>query len=208
MTNRTTALLTGPAFLLVAAFLSIVERDALDTWGWAPLDHHGVPWPSALTLTSLGWLQAAAFAVTGIALLALAGRLRPLLPAGRSATVAVRGLRLAGAGLVCAALPLDHPAGDPSELASWVGSWHAVAHMAGFVAAAVGGIGAVASLALATRRSSPRLARVSAAVAAVSVVSLALPGALGWYAFLGAFFSWTAMLTGGLHERAPAGAAA
>jgi hypothetical protein len=208
MTNRATAVLTGPAFLLVAAFLSLVERDTLDTWAWTPLDHHGVPWPSALTLTSLGWLQAAAFAVTGVALLALAGRLRPLRPAWRSAAVAVGGLRLAGAGLACAALPLDHPVGDPAELASWVGSWHAVAHMAGFVAAAVGGIAAVAALALATRRSSPRLARVSGAVAAVSVVSLALPGALGWYAFLAAFFSWTAMLAGILRERAPVTAAA
>ena len=208
MTNRRAALLTGPAFLLVAAFVSIAERDALDAWGWTPLEHHGVPWPSALTLTSLGWLQAAAFAVTGVALIALAGRLRRVLPTRRSAAVAVGGLGVAGAGLVCAALPLDHPAGDPAELASWVGSWHAVAHIAGFVAAAVGGIAVVASVALATRDSSPRLARVSAAVAAVSVVSLALPGALGWYAFLAAFCSWTAMLAGGLHERAPAGAAA
>lgn len=192
----------------MAAFVSIAERDALDTWGWTPLDHHGVPWPSALTLTSLGWLQAAAFAVTGVALLALAARLRGVLPAGRSAAVGVGGLGLAGAGLVCAALPLDRPSGDPAELASWVGSWHAAAHVAGFLAAAVGGIAAVASVALAAGGSSPRLARVSAAVAAVSVVSLALPGALGWYAFLAAFFSWTPMLAGGLHERAPASAAA
>jgi hypothetical protein len=177
--------------------VSLAEHDALSSWGWTALDHHGVPWPSALTLTSLGWLQAAAFALTGAALLALARQLRAVLPRRRSATVAACALAVAGAGFICAALPLDQPAGDPSQLGSWVGSWHATAHVAGFAAAAVGGISAVAAVALATRSVSPRLSRVSAAVALVSILSLAVPGAVGWYAFLAAFFGWTAMLAAG-----------
>jgi hypothetical protein len=189
-----TAILTGPFFLAVAALVSVAEHDALAGWGWTALDHHGVPWPSALTLTSLGWLQATAFALTGVALLALAGRLRAGLPRRRSATVGVFALAVAGAGLAFAALPLDHPAGDPSQPGSWIGSWHAAIHMAGFVAAAAGGITAVVATALATRGVAPRLSRASTAVAAVSTLSLALAGAVGWYVFLAAFFGWTSML--------------
>jgi hypothetical protein len=185
---------SGPLFVIVAAVLSLAEHDSLRAWGWAPLDHHGVPWPSSLALTSAGWLQAASFAVTGIALVGLARALPGLLPARRSAQVGATGLALAGAGLVCAALPLDRPSGDPAELASWVGSWHATVHVAGFAAAALGGIVALAGTALAARAARPRLARGSALVALVSAGSLALPGALGWYAFLAAFFGWTATL--------------
>ena len=197
MTNRSpliSTLLTGPLFLLVAALLSIAEHDALSSWGWTALDHHGVPWPSALALTPLGFLQSASFALTGAALIALARRLHAELPARRSATVASGALALAGAGLVAAAVPLDHPAGDPAELSAWLGSWHALVHMTGFVAAAVGGITAVIGVALAARGAAPGLARGSAAVAAVSILSLALPGAIGWYGFLAAFFGWTAAL--------------
>ena len=207
MTTRTpliSTLLTGPLFLVVAALLSIAEHDALSAWGWTALDHHGVPWPSALALTPLGFLQSASFALTGAALLALARRLPADLPARRSATVAAGALAVAGAGLVAAALPLDHPAGDPSDLSSWVGSWHALVHMAGFAAAAAGGITAVVAVALAARGAAPRVARGSAAVAAVSLGSLALPGAIGWYGFLAAFFGWTAALAASRPARSAA----
>jgi len=209
MTTRSpliSTLLAGPLFLIVAAFLSIAQHDTLSAWGWTALDHHGVPWPSALALTPLGFVQAASFALTGAALLAQAPRLRAELPARRSATVAAGALAVAGAGLVAAALPLDHPAGDPAELSSWIGSWHALVHMTGFVTAAAGGITAVVAVALAARGTATRLARGSAAVAAVSLLSLALPGALGWYGFLAAFFGWTAVVAGGLASPAPEGA--
>jgi hypothetical protein len=178
----------------VAAALSVAEHDSLRAWGWAPLDHHGVPWPSSLTLTSAGWLQAASFALTGIAVLALARDLRGRLPRRRSAGVGIAALALAGAGLVSAALPLDRPSGDPAELASWVASWHAGVHVAGFAAAALGGVAALVAIALATRGVSRRVSRASALVALVSAASLAIPGAIGWYAFLAGFFGWTAML--------------
>jgi hypothetical protein len=196
MINRTTftAVVTGPLFLAVAGLLSVAEHDALRSWGWTALDHHGVPWPSSLELTSLGWIQSASFAVTGLAVLALARRLAAALPARRTATVATAGLALAGAGLVCAALPLDQPSGDAAELGSWIGSWHAAVHVAGFLAAAVGGLAAVVGVAFAARGTSPRLARLSAFTAAGCALSLALPGAVGWYGFLGAFFAWTSML--------------
>ncbi len=189
----------GPLFLIVAAVLSLAESETLRGWGWQALDHHGVPWPSSLALTSLGALQAVSFAVTGAALVALARGIRERLPRRRSASVASGALALAGAGLALAALPLDHPTGDPAELAAWVGSWHAVVHVAGFAAAALGGVVALVATAIAARGVSPRLAHASALVAVASTVALALPGALGWYAFLAGFFGWTAMLS--LYER-------
>ena len=69
--------------------------------------------------------------------------------------------------------------------------------MAGFLTAAVAGITALVATAIAARTPAPGLARASTAVAAVSVLSMALPGAIGWYGFLAAFFGWTAVLAGG-----------
>jgi hypothetical protein len=192
------ALVAGPLFLAVAALLSLTERDALRTWGWQALDHHGVPWPSGLTLTSHGWLQAASFALTGMALAALTLALRRRLPRRRATTVALVGLAAAAAGLVCAALPLDSPAGDPAQIGSWVQSWHAAVHVVGFVAAGVGGVVAVVGVAVATRCVAPRTSLTSGLVAGVSLSALALPGSLGWYAFLAAFFGWTVMVARGV----------
>jgi len=90
----------------VAAVVSLAESDTLRGWGLQALDHHGVPWPSSLALTSLGALQAVSFAVTGAALVALARGMRARLPRRRSASVAVGALVLVGAGLALATLPL------------------------------------------------------------------------------------------------------
>ena len=47
----------APVFLPTAVVLSIANRPELRAWGWAPLDHHGVPWPSSLALLPGGRLQ-------------------------------------------------------------------------------------------------------------------------------------------------------
>ena len=59
------ARVTAPAFLPVAVALSLANRSALRGWGWTPLDHHGVPWPSSLVLLPGGRLQTLSFAGTG-----------------------------------------------------------------------------------------------------------------------------------------------
>src|SRR5687768_4682811 len=106
------ALVAAPGFLLVAALLSTANRSALLTWGWTPLDHHGVPWPSSLALLPGGWLQTLSFAGTGAFLVALAVALPR---GGRS-----RLLAACGAGLSAAAFPLDAPVGDPGAMGSWI----------------------------------------------------------------------------------------
>jgi hypothetical protein len=68
----------------------------------------------------------------------------------------------------------------------------------GFLAAAAGGITAVVAVAIPARGAAPGLARASAAEAAVSVLSLGFPGAIGWYGLLAAFFGWTAAVAAGL----------
>jgi hypothetical protein len=166
------------AFLLTAAVLSALDRNELAAWGWTPLDHHGVPWPSSLAVLPGGGLQCLAFAGTGAALIALA----VALPRGVRAVA----LGTAGAGLVMAASPLDVPVGDPADLLSWVGSWPAGVHAAGFVLAGLAGLVAVG----ASRRRGDLILALGMAAAAV------LGGTPGWYGYLLGFFAWVTVLAG------------
>jgi hypothetical protein len=159
------ALFAPALFLLTAAGLSAVDGVALGAWGWTPLDHHGVPWPSSLALLPGGWLQVAAFAGTGAALIGLAAAL----PRG----VRAFAIGACGAGLVAAGFPLDVPLGDPTSLASWVRSWSAVVHAGGFVVAGLAGLVAVA----ASRR------RGDIGLAALLALAAAMGGTPGWYVF-------------------------
>lgn len=164
------------AFLLTAAVLTVVNRAELATFGWTPLDHHGVPWPSSLAVLPGGGLQCLAFAATGAALIALATAL--------PRSVRAVALGSAGIGLVMAGCPLDFPVGDPADLLSWIGSWPAGVHASGFVIAGFAGLVAVA----ASRRRTDIVLAVALATAA------AVGGALGWYAFLVGFFTWVTVL--------------
>ena len=74
-----------PAFLPTAAVLSIANRDRLRPWGWAPRDHHGVPWPSSPPANSCWPGPGAVFASSDASLIALAGALPR---GGRSALLA------------------------------------------------------------------------------------------------------------------------
>ena len=172
------ALFSPALFLLTAAVLSAANRAHLRAWGWMPLDHHGVPWPSSLALLPGGWLQVAAFVGTGATLFGLA----VALPRGLRAVA----LAVCGAGLVGAGVPLDVPLGDPASLESWVRSWPAVVHAGGFAVAGLAGVVAVA----ASRR------RTDQALAALLVLAAVLGGTPGWYAFLVAFFAWATVLAG------------
>jgi hypothetical protein len=179
--------MAAPAlFLLPPAVLSVVDREALRAWGWTPLDHHGVPWPSSLALLPGGRLQTAAFAGTGASLLGLSAALPR---SGRSAA-----LGLCGAGLVAAAFPLDAPTGDPGSLGSWVHSWPATVHAGGFAVAGLAGLTAVA----ASRRRGDVVLATGLALAA------AAGRGPGWYAFLGGFFGWVAALAACTRAEAPA----
>jgi hypothetical protein len=170
------ALLAAPLFLLTAALLSWTNSDALRAWGWTAGDHHGVPWPSSLAVLPHGWLQIAAFACTGAALIALAAA-QPR--RGRALALAACGI-----GLTAAALPLDQPVGDPGTLASWVHSWHAAVHAGGFLLAGLAGPLAIA----ASRR------RGDVALAVALTIAALFGGTPGWYAYLTGFLTWIAVI--------------
>jgi hypothetical protein len=165
-----------PLFVPTAAALSVANRSSLQEWGWTPLDHHGVPWPSSLALLPGGRLQVLSFAGSGVSLISLAAAL----PRGhRSACLAT-----CGAGLVAAALPLDLPDGDPAALGSWIHSWHAATHAGAFVIA--GGAGILA-IVVSGRRADMALGALLTAAAAAG-------RALGWYVFVSGFFAWVSVL--------------
>ena len=170
------ALLAAPLFLLTAVLLTWTNSHALRAWGWTAGDHHGVPWPSSLALLSHGWLQTAAFAGMGAALIALA--------AGQPHRGRALALAACGIGLIAAAFPLDPPVGDPGALASWVDSWHAALHAGGFVLAGLAGPLAIA----ATRR------RTDVGLAAALTWVAVLGGTPGWYAYLAAFMTWIGVI--------------
>ena len=172
----TPALVASPLFVLTAAGLTTAHAGDLRGWGWTPLDHHGVPWPSSLALLPGGTAQSASFAVAGTSLVALAAAQPP--GARRSA------LGATGAGLALAAFPLDPPSGNPASLTSWIGSWHAVVHTGGFAVAGLAGLVAVA----ASRR------RDDVTLAAGLAAAAALGGTPGWYAYVAGFFGWATRL--------------
>lgn len=168
-----------PLFALVATVLTLVNEQQLRSYGWRPLDHHGVPWPSSLAVLPYGWLQVLAFALTGVATLALA---QALPRSARSLALTVAGL-----GLVAAMFPLDPPVGDPSHITSWVQSWHAWVHVIGFAV-----VGLTVPIAMAaTRRRRDVILAVSVVVAVV------VGGALGWYAFLLVTLAWLTRVASG-----------
>jgi hypothetical protein len=170
------ALLAAPLFLLTAALLTWTNADTLRAWGWTAGDHHGIPWPSSLAVLPHGWLQAAAFAGTGVALIALAAA-QP--HRGRALA-----LTACGIGLTAAAFPLDAPAGDAGTLGSWIHSWHGAVHAGGFLLA-----GLAAPLAIAATRH-----RTDLALAAALTIAALLGGTPGWYAYLTGVLAWIDVL--------------
>ncbi len=70
---------------------------------------------------------------------------------GRAARVARAAVAAQGLGLAAAAFPLDRPDGDPADVMSWVQSWHAGVHPAGFLVVGVAAVAATGALAVAGR---------------------------------------------------------
>jgi hypothetical protein len=169
-------LAAAPLFALVVIVLSATNQQELRSYGWRPLDHHGVPWPSSLAVLPYGGWLILAFGLIGLATLALA---RALPQTARSIALSVAGL-----GLVAAMFPLDAPAANPGVVTSWVHSAHAWLHLIGFLAVGL----AVPVAMIATRRRRDMMLAVATVAVAVA------GGALGWYAFLLLSLGWLTTL--------------
>jgi len=161
-------IIAGPLFV-VASLAQAVTRTGFD------LGRHPI---SLLSLGSLGWVQVANFAVSGVLYVAGAVGLRMALRPGRGSTWAPRLVALTGVGLIVAGVfttdagagfPPGSPAGAPAM------SWHGVLHEVGFALSFVGAIGACGVFA----RRYAALGRRGWAVAAVATVVAVLVIA-GW----------------------------
>ena len=128
-------LVAGPLFV-VASLAQAFTRTGFD------LVRHPI---SLLSLGSLGWLQIANFAVSGVLYVVGAVGLREALRPGRGSTWAPRLVALTGVGLIVAGVfttdagagfPPGAPAGAPAM------SWHGVLHEVGFALSFAGAIAA------------------------------------------------------------------
>src|SRR4029453_4901968 len=161
-------LVAGPLFV-VASLAQGFTRTGFD------LVRHPI---SLLSLGSLGWLQVANFAVSGVLYVVGAVGLREALGPGRGSTWAPRLVALTGVGLIVAGVfTTDAGAGfPPGALAGAPAmSWHGVLHEVGF---ALSFVGAIAACGVFARRYAS-LGRRAGAVAAVTTVVAVLVIA-GW----------------------------
>lgn len=119
-----------------------IAAPVLFTAVWVALEA-GVPdyspvrhWVSSLSVApGVGWVQVAAFLLTGVLLLLFAGGLRRSTPDGPGATWGPRWIGVAGVGLVAAGLfPIDPTLGYPpvADDPGWAGPLHQVAGLAVF----------------------------------------------------------------------------
>ncbi|MFC7403783.1 DUF998 domain-containing protein [Georgenia alba] len=159
--------IAGP-FFAVSTVTQMVAREGFD------LTRHPV---SQLATGSLGWVQIATFALTGLAFLALATGMRRRLT-GFGRRVITFGVGVLGVGYVVAGVfPVDpqngFPAGAPEGSVADV-SWHAAIHLTAAVVAYLGL--AVACIAAAVRAVRSR-AFVAAALHGLVAVALLLPTA-------------------------------
>lgn len=176
----------GP-FFAVSAVTQMLTRDGFD------LNRHPI---SQLATGSLGWIQMATFALTGLAFVAFASGLRQALPAGTGRRFITIGVTVLGVGYVVAGLFVidpqnGFPAGTPEGPAAEV-SWHATIHLAAAVVAYVGlAVACIAAAVRAARRRAVGAAILHSLVAVVMMlptpsehayVQLALTSAVafGW----------------------------
>jgi hypothetical protein len=112
----------APALLaLVFAALSFAERGFLQHEGWSPVHRTAVEWPSLLELGRYGWIETAAFIVSGVLGLAFAITLRLTLPT-RLARNGASALGLMSVAVGCMAFHPDVPGRSLSE------TWHSALH--------------------------------------------------------------------------------
>ena len=116
------------AFAVVANVLTFAEYDFMLGLGWEPLGASDVPWPSALALGPLGWLQVVSFAFFGLTLILFApGLHRGVASSGRLSWAAPALLVVADVVLVLAAFKTDpHLIQGPQ---TWRGAIHLLAFL-------------------------------------------------------------------------------
>jgi hypothetical membrane protein len=203
----TAGAVAGPGFVLVVTAEALM-RDGFD------LAHHPI---SLLSLGEHGWIQIAAFVVTGLLVLAFAAGLRQALVAGTGRTwvprlMTVNGLGLLAGGVFVADPALGFPPGTPDEVPddlSWHALLHAVAPPVAFTALVL------AALVVARRFQLERRAGWAAYSALTGVAALLLvvwpdPDSISWrlYVAIVVGYAWTTAYALRVRLTLPAAAAA
>jgi hypothetical protein len=115
-------------FAVVAIVLTFAEYGFMLGLGWKPLGASDVPWPSALALGPLGWLQVLNFAFFGLTLIFFAiGLHRSVAPSGRLSWAGPAFLVVSGVALVLAAFKTD------PHLMKGPQTWHGAIHVLAFL---------------------------------------------------------------------------
>jgi hypothetical protein len=118
-------------FAVVVVFLTFAQLGFMLGLGWKPLGASDVPWPSALALGPLGWLQVLNFAFFGITLIIFAlGLHRGVAFSGRLSWGGPAFLVIAGVALVLSAFKTDP---HLQHLEKGSQTWHGVIHGLAFL---------------------------------------------------------------------------
>ncbi|MER7274309.1 DUF998 domain-containing protein [Dactylosporangium sp. NPDC000244] len=202
--NRITRSLLGYGVLAGPLYIGVSLAQALTRDGF-DLTRHA--W-SLLSNGSLGWLQIANFAVTGLMVLAAAAGIAGAVPHSRWAgrLVGVFGASLVAAGCLRADPAMGFPAGTPEGPGTV--SWHGAGHL---VAGAIGFLAVVAAAWVLARHQSRGLAlcsRVSGTAFLLAFAGIAsgnsAPGfTLGFVAGVAIIFAWLAVVSIRLYRMLP-----
>jgi hypothetical protein len=127
--NSALAGMIGPAvFALVVAVLTLAQYGFMIRLGWDPVGTSDVPWPSALALGPLGWLQVLNFAFFGLTLIVFSlGLHRGVASRGRGSWAGPALLVVAGVALVLAAFKTDPYLSEGPQ------TWHGWIHGLAFI---------------------------------------------------------------------------
>jgi hypothetical protein len=198
ISRRTSAyagLLLGPLWIAIVIMVTWLEWDFLRSLGWALVDNHEVPYPSATARGDVGFLQMLNFALLGLLGGIFAVGFRREFRHRISGYVATAGFGLFMAGALLNIAPTDLP-GEPS-------TWHGVTHDVGFLMVLLSTVIAFSASGLALRgnpdwRRWRLLGWTPVALFAIAATGAGLPGDLGFYLFLVIALGWYAIMGGRL----------
>ena len=176
-------------FVAIVTILTAHEWDFLHRLGWKLWGKTDVPWPSATSLGSWGWLQILNFIQLGAAVLALTVTMRAFLPPGRAARLGRWALTVAGLALL--------GLGFKTDPTTTIKTWHGGIHAMSFIVLVLSGLVAMlaiwrsrwpglsgASLALAIFALAATLVSFAWASASTVIGGLSLLALLVWIALL------------------------
>jgi len=188
-------LAVAPTYVFFVVLVTALEWDYLHDLGWSVTGEYDLPYPSVLARGDLGVLMMLNFAVVAALIAIFARGFRREFRHRFSGWVATVAL-----GLCVLAALLDIA---PTGLEDEASSWHDTMHAIGFLLIVVASLVAMVSSAFALRGNDDWhgwrwLGWTPGLLAAVVLVSAAIPGEIGLLLFLVIMLSWFSVMGGHL----------